>query len=47
MFLEPESGLAWYDTGAKNLELGVPAAQRPQDRREDFLRRLVRKHIID
>ena len=33
MFLEPESGLAWYDTGAKNLEL-VLGVQSPYENAE-------------
>src|SRR5260370_5043321 len=33
MFLEPESGLAWYGTGAKNLEL-VLGVQSPAERAE-------------
>jgi CO/xanthine dehydrogenase Mo-binding subunit len=33
MFLEPESGLAWYDTGAKNLEL-VLGVQSPYETAE-------------
>src|SRR5437879_1610264 len=35
MFLEPESGLAWYDTGAKNLEL-VLGVQSPYEAAEDL-----------
>ena len=33
VFLEPESGLAWYDTGAKNLEL-VLGVQSPYENAE-------------
>jgi CO/xanthine dehydrogenase Mo-binding subunit len=35
VFLEPESGLAWYDTGAKNLEL-VLGVQSPYETAEEL-----------
>jgi CO/xanthine dehydrogenase Mo-binding subunit len=35
VFLEPEAGLAWYDTGAKNLEL-VLGVQSPYETAEDL-----------
>jgi CO/xanthine dehydrogenase Mo-binding subunit len=35
VFLEPESGLGWYDAGAKNLEL-VLGVQSPYDAAEDL-----------